>query len=406
LPGAASDREVAAAHGVRRETVTHYRRRHGIPAAGRAGRPPWAPCSDIEPQPGEASNAAVAAAHGVNVKTVAAWRARQAVAPLRALDLFAGAGGASLGLKRAGLELVGAAEWSVAACATHREALPACPVYEGDLRKLTPPAADLWWASPPCQAWSIAGARLGARDVERNGWPWVWEFYDRAQHKPRWLIVENVAGMTHHSKDGHGDPMTCSGCYLEHVVLPALRARFAHVVTRVLDAADYGVPQHRRRLFVVCSVTPYTWPQATHCAPGSLLTAAGRQPWVTMGAALGLASIIGGGTNPRAKGQAHARTYADLTNRPSTTVAAVQVGNAGPFVLHHGRNTAANPKQERPIPSTEPAPSISGKGNQLKQHATGRRRLTVAECATLQGFPALTPTRLSALLGCRFSMST
>ena len=72
-PGQASDREVAAAHGVCRETVTHYRRRHGIPDAGRAGRPAWAPDPTIEPPPGDASNAAVARAHGVNVKTVSKW---------------------------------------------------------------------------------------------------------------------------------------------------------------------------------------------------------------------------------------------------------------------------------------------------------------------------------------------
>jgi len=267
---------------------------------------------------------------------------------MRALDLFAGAGGASLGLHRAGLELVGAAEWDEHACATHRLALPACPVFEGDVRELVPPGAELWWCSPPCQAWSVGGKRLGARDVERNGWPWVWQAYDRAAVKPDWLIAENVAGMTHHSAELCGNPLTCAGCYLERVVIPELRARFPHVVARVLNAADYGVPQHRRRLFIVCSRTPYSYPAPTHSAPGSLF----GKPWRTMGQALSIRAAV----------------------------------------LHHGRNTTAHPNQERPRPSTEPAPAINGKGNQLLERsapcATGRRRLTVAECATLQGFPA------------------
>jgi DNA (cytosine-5)-methyltransferase 1 len=89
------------------------------------------------------------------------------------LDLFAGAGGASLGAERAGYTVVAAVEWDADACATHRAAMPSVPVIEGDIRAIErAPDADVWWASPPCQAWSHAGKRKGARDA-RNGWPWV-----------------------------------------------------------------------------------------------------------------------------------------------------------------------------------------------------------------------------------------
>ena len=324
---------------------------------------------------------------------------------MRALDLFAGAGGAFLGLHQAGLDHVACIEWDVDACRTLQDATGRAllPAHEAvgrrmpglvrcmDVRRLEPPAAEVWWSLPPCQAWSTAGAKLGAQD-ERNGWPWVWEAYDRAAVKPRWLFVENVAGMTHHSKAGHGDPLTCAGCYLAEVVLPELRARFPHVVSKVLDAADYGVPQHRRRLFIVASVEPYTWPEPTH--------GDGRQPWQTMGDALGL-HAIGGGSNPHGAGRAHERTYADLTDRPCTTITCAQVGNAGPWVLHHGRNTDAHPTQERPTPSTEPAPAINGKGNQLLERPADVRRLTVAECATLQGFPPRWPWAGTATERCR-----
>jgi DNA (cytosine-5)-methyltransferase 1 len=229
-----------------------------------------------------------------------------------------------------------------------------------DVRRLEPPAAEVWWSSPPCQAWSTAGAKLGAQD-ERNGWPWVWEAYDRAAVKPRWLFVENVAGMTHHSKAGHGDPLTCAGCYLAEVVLPELRARFPHVVSKVLDAADYGVPQHRRRLFIVASVEPYTWPTPTH--------GDGRAAYVTSGQAIGLVDdgvrIIGGGGNPHGAGRAHERNFRDLTDEPMVTVTAVRVGNRGPWIRD---------RLDLYDPSYEP-----------------QRPYTLDEAAAWQGFPARWP---------------
>jgi site-specific DNA-cytosine methylase len=78
---------------------------------------------------------------------------------------------------------------------------------------------------------------------------------------------------------------------------------------------------------------------------------ASMEPWVSIGTALGInTTIIGGGTNPREpEGK---RTYRDITNEPSTTVAAVQIGNAGPFIIDEDN-----------------------------------RRLTWRECAKLQGFP-------------------
>jgi len=336
---------------------------------------------------------------------------------MRVLDLFAGAGGASLGAHRAGATLVGAIERDPDACATHRAALPECPVLEQDIREAELPAADVWWASPPCQAFSSAGARLGASD-ERNGWPWLWEAFDRAAEPPAWIIAENVVGMTHHSSTDCGNPDRCAGCYLERVVLPEFRSRFRCVDMRVLLAADFGVPQMRRRLFLVCGPERYRWPSPTHSDPSQALTlACGRKPWKSMGEALGLLGVvdtglrgsarstdrpssvirdgngsgprfIGGGGNPHGKNRGHERDFRDLTDQPCTTITAAQIGNAGPWGLHHGRNTVAHPKQERPTPSTEPAPAISGKGNQYMDRAADRRRLTVQECAVLQGFPA------------------
>ena len=368
---------------------------------------------------------------------------------MRCLELFAGAGGAALGIERAGFEHAALVERDPDACAVMRAAGLA-PVVEADVRDLDTversivlteseawqlagdrlldvnvpgedvdpdawPLArealatrllnqsgsiDLLWSSWPCQPWSHAGSRQGEHD-DRNGWPWTLDAVDR--FRPSWFLGENVRGLL-------------SASYFVDVILPDLQRRYRHVGHWLLDAADYGVPQHRRRVFVWAGPAPLVPPTRTH-GPGMF-----TRPWATMGQALQLdgARTIGGGRNPQAAGIE--RTYRDLTE-PSTCVTAVQIGNAGPFVLHHMRNTDRHPNQERPTPSTEPAPAIGGRGNQFVDRpaptvtttevkgtrasaksggtfnggpdrasdalwlATGRRRLTPAECATLQGFP-------------------
>jgi DNA (cytosine-5)-methyltransferase 1 len=151
----------------------------------------------------------------------------------------------------------------------------------------------------------------------------------------------------------------------------------------VLNAADYGVPQHRRRLIIVASHVPFDPPEATH-GPGT------DTPYVSCGAALN-AVVIGGGRNPQSKSVAHTRTYRELTHEPSVTITAEMVRNRGPFTLDGGRNSKANPRQERVVGSDEPAPSIGTRGNQVIRRPEGTRCLQPDECAILQGFPPTHP---------------
>lgn len=316
---------------------------------------------------------------------------------MRCVELFAGAGGAALGLERAGFEHVALCEWDRDACATLRAA-GLGPVVQGDVRDLDaiaavvgPDPVNVLWSSFPCQAFSTAGKRLGAAD-ERNGWPWATAALDR--FRPSWFLGENVRGLLLHTggctfaggQEGlfsRPDPMRCPGCYFELVILPDLRRRFKYVGWWLLDAADFGVPQHRRRVILWAGPRQLTEPAPTH-GPGRAL------PWVSMGEALGLpvGSIaqsgvcdtdpgthgvprpttrpspavpvgsciyIGGGANPRTKGRPQDRTERDLTHEPSTTITAEVIGNAGPWVI---------------------------------EATTIRRRLTPTECAILQDFPA------------------
>lgn len=335
---------------------------------------------------------------------------------MKAIELFAGAGGAALGLESAGIGHAALCEWDPHACATLRAA-GLGPVVEGDVRDLDAIEAvagsscDLLWSSFPCQAFSTAGKRLGASD-ERNGWPWTVDALDR--FRPRWFLGENVRGLLCHTAAGCGNPLSCPRCYLDAVILPDLRARFAFAGYWLLDAADYGVPQHRRRVILWAGPRPLAAPEATHADPATLaqggLFGPRLLPWVSMGEAL---RLVGVRYTHRSHG---ARGVVDLdAGRPSPCIQAGSNRDNGLRVVAAGGTGEDRPRPINPAAPTSgtrgtayllrPAPTVSAVGEakgsgpggnpQKMQRAsdalylgTGRRRLTVEECAWLQDFPA------------------
>jgi DNA (cytosine-5)-methyltransferase 1 len=349
----------------------------------------------------------------------------------RCLELFAGAGGAALGLGAAGLEHAGLCEWDPSACATLRAA-GLGPVIQGDVRDRDAIAAvagermDVLWSSFPCQAWSTAGKRRGAAD-DRNGWPWTVDAIDR--FGPSWFLGENVRGLLLHVGGctasggqaglfGTAPAEDCPGCYFERVILPDLRRRFAFAGWWLLDAADYGVPQHRRRVILWAGPRPLEAPTPTH-GPGRAL------PWVSMGEALGLTGRV---FTQRSPDTCRGGNKWVPMNQPATTIfsAAVPTYEWDPMqtrgvsgwgsveaVLIVGPSPtvttgcgSAAPWKSGGVPYlSRPSPTVSAvneqKGSGPGGHpekmqrasdalylGTGRRRLTVAECARLQDFPA------------------
>lgn len=297
---------------------------------------------------------------------------------MKGLELFCGAGGASLGLRRAGIDSVLHVDCDEDACATMVAA-----GFDGVVREYVqylkpahlPTGVLFWWASPPCPAWSSAGMRRGAKDG-RNGYPHLFRAL-ALKGPPKWLVIEQVEGITFHKggcptrRGGEPVPEECPGCYLHSVVLPSLRAFFPVVQMSVLDAADYGVPQHRNRLLTVCGPSRVPWPTPSHSdssldeakssgrywkaiEDGSLFSGRdlsrgsdGCHPHRTMRQVLPAlreaAFVIGGGRHPVPGEQ---RSYAELTDRPSTTIAAQNgggAGNAGPFVMSSGSRKGKGP---------------------------------------------------------------
>lgn len=196
---------------------------------------------------------------------------------MKSVELFVGAGGLGIGVSQAGFEPVAVVDWDRWACDTIREnkerglePLARWPLTEGDVSLFNFAAlgnsVDLVTGGPPCQPFSLGGqhrAFLDKRDMFPQAIRAVREL------KPRAFVFENVKGLTR----------STFANYLEYIRLqlrhPDVAARkrepwldhlarledyetkgrhdglHYNVVMRVLNAADYGVPQKRERVFIV-----------------------------------------------------------------------------------------------------------------------------------------------------------
>ena len=305
------------------------------------------------------------------------------------IDLFAGAGGASIGLRNAGFHHELCVEWDEDAASTLVAA--GLPGVHGDVRHFIHydnlKHVDLMWASPPCQAFSVAGERKGALD-DRNGWPWTLDVIDHLQSRgsgPEYVICENVLGMTYHKSGCDGsDIMQCSGCYWERWIQPQFKKRFYWVGTVVLNAADFGVPQFRRRVFLVAGPRPIPWPQKTHCSKDKLnqqtMFGSSMKPWVSIGASLGIDS------NAYKKDENSDESLRSLVLRDEETQG-TGVPGSEPWRLDVPSPAVTcrdykGPRHLKFDPTRGPmtAPDALWRG-------IARRKLTWRECAKLQGFP-------------------
>lgn len=181
---------------------------------------------------------------------------------LRAVDLFAGAGGFSTGARLAGLDVVWAANHWPDAVRTHAANHPGVAHVCQDLHQVdwtTVPAHDVLLASPACQGHSLArGKDRPHHDACRST---AWAVVSCAEiHRPQHIVVENVPEFAR--------------WVLFSVWRSALERLGYGLTVVVADAADAGVPQHRRRLFVVARLgeaPALVLPTRPHVAAESIL---------------------------------------------------------------------------------------------------------------------------------------
>jgi DNA (cytosine-5)-methyltransferase 1 len=166
------------------------------------------------------------------------------------IDLFAGAGGFSLGFEQAGFDVIGAVEVDPIHCATHQFNFPDCKVICKDVAQLSgdeirsalgigSKVVDVVFGGAPCQGFSLMGKR--GLDDPRN--VLVSHFVRLVlEISPRYFVFENVYGLTvgNHRK------------FLEALIDEFEEEGYDVVHDyKVLDASAFGVPQHRKRLFMI-----------------------------------------------------------------------------------------------------------------------------------------------------------
>lgn len=197
---------------------------------------------------------------------------------MRAIELFAGAGGLGLGITKAGFKPAAVVEWDRWCCDTIREnrrapmsSIPHWPEpIEGDVRAVdfTPHEGriDLVSGGPPCQPFSLGGKHR-AHDDERDMWAEAVRVV--RETRPRAFVFENVKGLTRASfatyfayilhqlthpeiarREGEGWSEHLTRLERHHTANGREDLRY-NVVSRVLNAADHGVPQRRERVVFV-----------------------------------------------------------------------------------------------------------------------------------------------------------
>jgi DNA (cytosine-5)-methyltransferase 1 len=301
------------------------------------------------------------------------------------IDLFAGAGGLSLGLRSAGFEPVAAVEIADDAARTYerhhgievdRRRLERIPAWElRALRGRVPVVAG----GPPCQPWSTGGLRRGADD-ERDGFTAMFRALELI--RPEAFVIENVAGL----ERGR------TRAYFRGL-LHVLRDALGYVVhARTLSAADYGVPQQRQRMFIVgLRAGTFAFPEPTH-GPGR------ERPWRTAGEVLTdepvgepNPSIVTYAKNPDLRPSPYDGLLFNGGGRPinldapARTILASAGGNKTPFIDTLG----VVPEYHAALWDAERGRPRSNYRDAIRTGLVpGARRITVAESAALQTFPA------------------
>lgn len=172
---------------------------------------------------------------------------------MKVIDLFAGCGGLSLGFLKAGYSIEGAVEFDPVIANTYRKNFPQTKMIVSDVEKVDGDgvfghnAADVIIGGPPCQGFSMAGARIrqGFIDDPRN---YLFKHYFNIVKtvKPKAFVMENVKGIA----------TMCEGKIFEEIKSifqdkTLLDGEAYHIYPKVVRAMDFGIPQKRERMIII-----------------------------------------------------------------------------------------------------------------------------------------------------------
>lgn len=276
---------------------------------------------------------------------------------MRAVSLFSGAGGMDLGFDQAGFDLVWANDCYEDAVRTYERNLgnhvllaDVCSIPSGTI-----PDADVVLGGFPCQGFSVANIQRSPEDGRND----LYLEFVRvvSANQPRYFVAENVKGL-----------LSLGGGEVLKTIIADFEACGYRVVYTVLNAADFGVPQRRERVFLLgvredvrCDPDAFP-PRPTH---GERVNGAGdgRKPWVTVGEAL-----------------------AHLPEPESDH----EIANHHDYSRYKLRFNGY--LGHRRVDPAQPAPTITARGDMkggvvVIHHPSNTRRVTPREAAIIQGFP-------------------
>ena len=349
---------------------------------------------------------------------------------MKAISLFSGVGGLDMGFERAGIETVLQAErdpWCLEVLAKHwpetERVTDVRDVFRDTVRteraggterdsigaesgggddregRRGTDGIDLIYGGFPCQDVSVAGKRAGL-DGERSG---LWFEFERilSELRPRWAVIENVPGLLSSNK---GRDFA--------VILDGLEDLGYSVGWAVLDAQNFGVPQRRRRVFIVAGATRRSVEQVL-----SLCESCGGNP--ETGAATGegttgalsagtlRAGGVNGGNNPGGgylgdvaqaiahtlkanTGHAHGLdldTYVASTLRGRSSSDGVNMPGRGGEEAYGDNLISHTLQAEMYHHGGIPNQTANGDNGFMQATSSGVRRLTPLECERLMGWP-------------------
>lgn len=274
---------------------------------------------------------------------------------MKVISLFSGAGGLDLGFVWADHEIAWANDNFSEAVETYRLNIGS-HIDPRDIREIPSeeiPDGDILIGGFPCQGFSVANWNRTACDSRNLLYREMVRVLEDKQ--PKFLLAENVKGL---ASMGKGEVLC--------MILEDFSRAGYKVSHQILNAADYGVPQARMRLFIAgvredLDVELKFPPRPTHAEPGKspLL---GLEPWVSVGAAL-----------------AHLPEPEDGTDIPNHECSKYKLTFNG----HLGH---------RKIDPNKPAPTVTARGDNkggvvVLHHPGNHRRMTARELAAVQSFP-------------------
>ena len=310
-----------------------------------------------------------------------------------ACDLFAGAGGFSLGAYLAGIQVVAAIKLNHHACHTYRSnlidtGLTHTNLFEDDIKELSPISfrnasdldridCDVLLGGPPCQGFSTHRLNDSGVIDPRNALLLRYFEYVRVI-RPKFFLVENVPGMLWKRHRP----------YVEHFYVLAKEAMYDVFDPIVINARDYGVPQNRRRVFILgrdrLRVGPPTsWPPPpTHGPPSSK----GPLPsWLSASVAFERPTL------PNDPNDVHMNHCKELVNAFARTPPnGGSRGESGRVLPCHQKHKGHYDVYGRIDPSV-PAPTMTtacinpSKGRFV--HPTEHHGVTLRQAARIQSFP-------------------